>query len=47
MDHPVSGPDRPRDTFLRSTYAPCLLVEVDEPKAYVLSLMRATGFSDQ
>jgi hypothetical protein len=25
----------------------CLLVEVDEPKAYVLSLMRVTGFSNQ
>jgi hypothetical protein len=39
--------DRPRDTFLCSTYVPYLLVAVDEPKAYVLSPMRVTGFSNQ
>jgi hypothetical protein len=31
--------DRPHDTFWCPTYAPCLLVKVDEPKAYELSLM--------
>jgi hypothetical protein len=36
--------DRPRGRFVCSTYAPCLLVEVDEPKAYELSLMQVTGF---
>jgi hypothetical protein len=41
------GRDRPRGHFLYSTHAPCLLVEVDEPKAYAVSLMQVTGFSNQ
>ena len=32
-------PDRPRGTFWFPTYAPCILVKVDEPKAYELNLM--------
>jgi hypothetical protein len=47
VDRLASRLDRPRATFLRSTYAPCLLVVVDEPKAYVLSLIQVTGFSNQ
>jgi hypothetical protein len=39
VDRPASGLDRPRCHFLCSTYAPCLLVEVDKPKAYELSLI--------
>jgi hypothetical protein len=38
--------DRPRRCFVCATYAPCLLVEVDEPKAYELSLMQVTVFSN-
>jgi hypothetical protein len=38
-DHPASGPDRPRDTFGLQHMPPCLLVKVDEPKAYELNLM--------
>jgi hypothetical protein len=33
------GPDRPRDTFGVQHMPPCLLVKVDEPKAYELNLM--------
>jgi hypothetical protein len=36
--------DRQRGHFWCSTYAPFLLVEDDEPKAYELSLMQATSF---
>jgi hypothetical protein len=39
--------DHPRGRFWCSTYASCLLVEVDKPKAYELSMMQATGFLDQ
>jgi hypothetical protein len=36
---------RPSDSvFLVLNICPCLLVEVDGPKAYELSLMQATGF---
>jgi hypothetical protein len=38
--------NRPRGRFLCSKYAPRLLVEVDEPKAYDLSLMQVIGFSN-
>jgi hypothetical protein len=38
-DRLASGPDRPRGPFWLPTYAPCLLVKVDEPKAYELNLM--------
>jgi hypothetical protein len=38
--------DRPRGRFVCSTYAPSLLVEVDEPKAYELILMQVIGFSN-
>jgi hypothetical protein len=38
-DRSASGPDRPLRPFPHSTYAPCILVEVDEPKAYELNLM--------
>jgi len=31
--------DRPQGSFQPPTYAPCLLVKVDEPKAYELNLM--------
>jgi hypothetical protein len=47
VDRPATEPDRPRGHFLHPTYAPCLLVEVDEPKAYEQSLMQVTGFSIQ
>jgi hypothetical protein len=38
-DRPTLELDRPRGRFLHSTYAPCILVEVDEPKAYERNLM--------
>jgi hypothetical protein len=38
-DSPASGPDRPHNLFWLPTYAPCLLVKVNEPKAYELNLM--------
>jgi hypothetical protein len=38
--------DRPQGRFVCSTYAPCLLVKVDEPKAYELSVMQVTDFSN-
>jgi hypothetical protein len=38
--------NRLRGHFVCSTYAPCLLMEVDEPKAYEISLMQVTGFSN-
>jgi hypothetical protein len=41
---PALGSNRSHGHYLYSTYAPCLLVEVDEPKAYELSLMQVTGF---
>jgi hypothetical protein len=44
VDRPALRPDRPRGCFLCSTYAFCLFVEVDEPKAYELSMMQVTGF---
>jgi hypothetical protein len=41
-----SGPWTVRSAYFGAQHMPlCLLVEVDEPKAYVLSLMRVTGFS--
>jgi hypothetical protein len=35
----VDSPDRSQGLFWLPTYAPCLLVKVDEPKAYELNLM--------
>jgi hypothetical protein len=52
VDHPDHEPSGLRTGpsvrhFSALNICPCLLVEVDKPKAYVLSLMRVTGFSDQ
>jgi hypothetical protein len=38
-DRQASGSDRPRGTFGLQHMPPCLLVKVDEPKAYELNLM--------
>jgi hypothetical protein len=43
-DRLALGLDRPHGQFLFSTYTPSLLVEVDEPKSYELSLMQVTSF---
>jgi hypothetical protein len=47
MDRPASEPNRSSGHFLHSTYTPYLLVEVDKPKTYELSLMQVIGFSIQ
>jgi hypothetical protein len=44
VDRLAPGLDRPLGQNRCSRYAPCLLVEVDEPKAYALSLMQVTSF---
>jgi hypothetical protein len=38
-DRPASGLDRPHGHFGFQHMPPCLLVKVDEPKAYELNLM--------